>query len=112
MGTERFGGAKMSKLAGSLLSLIVFNLLNPSNVQANNTFNSNTFNSNGALSNNALNSNSSHAGNLLSLFKNSGIQIGGWIQLGATYNPGNPGNGYNGPVTFADRANRMQLNQF
>jgi hypothetical protein len=46
------------------------------------------------------------------LFEESGFRVGGWINAGATFNPGNPGNGYNGPVTFADRANRFQLNQF
>ncbi|MBA2658464.1 MAG: porin [Nitrosospira sp.] len=49
---------------------------------------------------------------LANLFKDSGIKVGGWINAGATYNANNPGNGYNGSVTFADRANRFQLNQF
>lgn len=49
---------------------------------------------------------------LVNLFKDSGIKVGGWINAGATYNANNPGNGYNGSVTFADRANRFQLNQF
>ncbi len=50
--------------------------------------------------------------NLANLFKDSGIKVGGWINAGATYNANNPANGYNGSVTFADRANRFQLNQF
>ncbi|WP_420872318.1 outer membrane beta-barrel protein [Nitrosomonas ureae] len=29
----------------------------------------------------------------------------------ATYNTNNPSNGFNGAETFADRANRFQLNQ-
>lgn len=59
-----------------------------------------------------MNSSSVHATNLVDRFRDSGVRVGGWINGGATYNPGNPANGYNGPVTFADRANRFQLNQF
>ena len=44
-------------------------------------------------------------------YKDSGIRIGGWINGGATFNPSQL-TGFNGPVTFADRANRAQLNQF
>ena len=43
--------------------------------------------------------------------KDSGIRMGGWINGGATFNPGQA-SGFNGPVTFADRSNRFQLNQF
>jgi hypothetical protein len=99
------------KPAAILLFLIIFGFLNSAGVRANNTFNSNTFNLNDVNADNTFNAKGSTSDNLLSMIKNSGIQIGGWIQLGATYNPGNPGNGYNGPVSFADRANRMQLNQ-
>ena len=53
-----------------------------------------------------------HANNLGNLIRESGIHIGGWINGGATYNANNPSDGFNGPVTFADRANRFQLNQF
>jgi hypothetical protein len=53
-----------------------------------------------------------HSFEIVDLFKDSGVRVGGWINGGATYNPSNPGNGYNGTVTFADRANRFQLNQF
>jgi hypothetical protein len=102
----------VAKFAGILLFLVVCSLLNSPSVQASNTFNSNTFNLNDVNTDNTFNANNSTSDNLISLIKNSGIQIGGWIQLGATYNPGNPGNGYNGPVSFSDRANRMQLNQF
>ena len=56
--------------------------------------------------------NDTYANNLVNLFRDSGIKVGGWINAGATFNPNFPGNGYNGPVTFADRANRFQLNQF
>jgi hypothetical protein len=59
-----------------------------------------------------MNSANAHANNLTNFFKDSGLKIGGWINAGATYNPSNPANGYNGSVTFADRANRFQLNQF
>lgn len=55
--------------------------------------------------------NNTYANNLVNLFRDSGIKVGGWINAGTTFNPNFPGNGYNGPVTFADRANRFQLNQ-
>lgn len=45
------------------------------------------------------------------LFKKAGLTFGGWINAGATYNAANPSNGFNGPVTFSDRANDFQLNQ-
>lgn len=45
------------------------------------------------------------------IFKRSGLDVGGWINGGATYNANNPADGFNGAVTFADRANRFQLNQ-
>lgn len=53
-----------------------------------------------------------HANNLTDLFKESSLELGGWINGGATYNANNPSDGFNGAVTFADRANRFQLNQF
>ncbi len=39
-----------------------------------------------------------------------GLKVGGWIHGGATFNPYQT-DGFNGPVTFADQANRFQLNQ-
>lgn len=39
------------------------------------------------------------------------MELGGWVHGGATFNP-SQANGYNGPVVFADQANRFQLNQF
>ncbi|MCX7183674.1 MAG: porin [Nitrosospira sp.] len=45
------------------------------------------------------------------LFKDKGIEIGGWINGGATFNPSHSTLGYNGPVTFGDRANQAQMNQ-
>ena len=47
-----------------------------------------------------------------SLFKDYGIEVGGWINAGITYNANNPTNRFNGPVTFADRSKEFQLNQF
>ena len=46
------------------------------------------------------------------VFKDNGIEIGGWMNGGATFNPSHSTYGYNGPVTFGDRANQAQLNQF
>ena len=66
----------------------------------------------GSLLSIVMNSSNAYADTLLNLFKDNGLKVGGWINAGATYNPGNPANGYNGSVTFADRANRFQLNQF
>ena len=43
--------------------------------------------------------------------KDLGVTFGGWTQFGVTYNAGSPDNGFNGPVTFGDRANEFQLNQ-
>ncbi len=39
------------------------------------------------------------------------INIAGWINQSFTWNPQNPSNGFNGPVTWTDRANEYQLNQ-
>ncbi|MEK7844566.1 MAG: porin [Pseudomonadota bacterium] len=52
-----------------------------------------------------------HANNLRNFVKESKIEFGGWINGGATLNPSQT-NGFNGPVIFADQANRFQLNQF
>ena len=45
-------------------------------------------------------------------FKDKGIEMGGWVNGGATFNPSHSTYGYNGPVTFGDRANQAQMNQF
>lgn len=58
-----------------------------------------------------LNLSNAHANRMTNLFKESGLELGGWINGGATYNANNPSDGFNGAVTFADRANRFQLNQ-
>lgn len=51
------------------------------------------------------------ANNLTNFLRDSRIDFGGWINGGATFNPSQT-DGYNGPVIFADQANRFQLNQF
>lgn len=43
--------------------------------------------------------------------KNMGLRVGGWLNAGVTYNAANPDNKFNGPVTFGDRAEELQLNQ-
>ena len=60
----------------------------------------------------ALTSNSDHlhASSLRKSFKESKLEFGGWLHGGATFNP-SQNNGFNGPVIFADQANRFQLNQ-
>ena len=52
-----------------------------------------------------------HANAAMEWFEDRGIRLGGWINGGATFNP-SQFTGFNGPVTFADRSNRAQLNQF
>src|SRR5688500_17554501 len=59
-----------------------------------------------------LTAGAAYANNLTNYLKESRLELGGWINGGATYNANNPADGFNGPVTFADRANRFQLNQF
>ncbi len=49
--------------------------------------------------------------NEAALLKDNGITVGGWGNAGITYNPHNPSNGFNGPVTFADLSGTPQLNQ-
>jgi hypothetical protein len=39
------------------------------------------------------------------------IDVRGWIDQGYTWNPDNPVDRFNGPVTFNDRSNAYQLNQ-
>jgi len=41
-----------------------------------------------------------------------GWSAGGWLAQSFTWNPDNPTDGFNGPVTFLDRANEYQMNQF
>ena len=58
-----------------------------------------------------IHSDNLYANNLRKLFSDSKLELGGWIHGGATLNP-SQNNGFNGPVIFADQANRFQLNQF
>ncbi len=51
-----------------------------------------------------------HANSLKKFAQDNRIELGGWINGGATFNP-SQNNGFNGPVAFADQANRFQLNQ-
>jgi len=44
--------------------------------------------------------------------KDRGWKIGGNLAQSYTYNFSNPSNGFNGPVTWTDQANRYQMNQF
>lgn len=43
--------------------------------------------------------------------KGARLTFGGWLDGGYTYNPGNPGDNFNGTVTFGDRSGSVQLNQ-
>jgi len=49
--------------------------------------------------------------NELSWMRRGRLTIGGWIDAGLTYNPANPGDGFNGTVSFGDRSGAPQLNQ-
>ena len=44
--------------------------------------------------------------------KDNGWKLGGSLAQSFTWNPQNPANRYNGPVTWTDRSNEYQLNQF
>lgn len=43
--------------------------------------------------------------NFMQFVRDSGINFGGWVNGGATFNPSQT-DGFNGPVTFGDQANR------
>ncbi|MBL6986487.1 MAG: porin [Methylobacter sp.] len=43
--------------------------------------------------------------------KDLGINVGGWVSSGVSGNPDSPEDGYNGPVTFGDRANEFNMQQ-
>ncbi|MHB1036731.1 MAG: porin [Pirellulales bacterium] len=45
------------------------------------------------------------------LFQNLGINVGGWIEQGITFNGEHPADRFNGPVATNDRADEYQLNQ-
>lgn len=44
--------------------------------------------------------------------KERGIDVGGFIAASYTWNPDSPAGGFNGPVTWTDRSNEAQLNNF
>lgn len=43
--------------------------------------------------------------------KKKNIQVAGWLAQSYTWNPYNPSDRFNGPVTWTDRANEYQLNE-
>ncbi len=45
------------------------------------------------------------------LTKRWGLNIGGWTAQSFTWNPQNPADRFNGPVTWLDQANQYQLNE-
>ncbi len=45
------------------------------------------------------------------LTKDLGIDFGGWVSAGFSWNTGDPSDGTNGPVTFANRDLEFQMNQ-
>ena len=51
-------------------------------------------------------------GPLGSFLECNGIKVGGWLAQGFTWNPDSPRNRFNFPLTFNDRSNDYQLNQF
>jgi hypothetical protein len=44
--------------------------------------------------------------------RDNGLFLNGYLQQGLTFNPDNPGNGQNTPMTFNDQSNSYLLNQF
>jgi Putative beta-barrel porin-2, OmpL-like. bbp2 len=42
----------------------------------------------------------------------SNVKIAGWLDQGFTWNPDSPDNRFNFPMTFNDRSNEYQMNQF
>lgn len=49
--------------------------------------------------------------NQSSYFSDWDLRVGGWLNAGFTINPDQPADHFNGPVSFSDRANEVQLNQ-
>lgn len=47
-----------------------------------------------------------------SVLKSNGIEFGGWLEVGVTANPHGPDNETNGPVTFNNDANEVEMNEF
>lgn len=46
------------------------------------------------------------------LFQQWDLHLRGWLNAGVTINPDQPEDNFNGPVSFSDRVNELQLNQF
>ncbi len=44
--------------------------------------------------------------------RNWGLEVGGWVSGGITYSTDNPDSRNNFPITFNDRVNEFQMNQF
>jgi hypothetical protein len=47
----------------------------------------------------------------LCFFQSRGIDVGGWIEQGITFNAQRPGDGFNGPIGLNDRDREYMLNQ-
>ena len=89
---------------GQMIFAFAGSLLAPAMLFTDTAAANTTFNTSKAATNTTSNT-------LMDLYKKSGIRVGGWINGGATFNPSHI-DGFNGPVTFGDQANRFQLNQF
>ena len=50
--------------------------------------------------------------NRSAFFQDNDLQMDGWLNIGLTFNPRLSANEFNDTVTFSDRANEPQLNQF
>ncbi len=92
-----------SKRTGQMLIAAASGLLS---LTAVNAFADDLYDSKGAIQ--AL---SGYDVNETSFLKKHGIVVSGIVNAGITYNGNNPTNGFNGPVTFGDRASEFQLNQ-
>jgi hypothetical protein len=47
-----------------------------------------------------------------SILKANGIEFGGWLEVGVSGNPDDPNDETNGPVTFNNDANEIEMNEF
>lgn len=47
-----------------------------------------------------------------SVLKTNGIELGGWLEIGVSGNPHDPDDETNGPVTFNNDANEIEVNEF
>lgn len=46
------------------------------------------------------------------VLKDNGVEFGGWLEVGVTGNPHDPDDETNGPVTFNNDANEVEMNEF